>query len=43
MEKKRSDEDREQLKREKEVLGGRFVFNGHKWIEKGDKRVRERT
>jgi len=33
MEKKRSDEDREQLKREQEILGDRFVFNGCEWIE----------
>jgi len=33
MEKKRSKEDREQLKREQEVLGDRFVFNGCEWIE----------
>ena len=42
MEKKRSDEDREQLKREQ--LGDRFVFNGCEWIElitEEDKRALE--
>ena len=44
MEKKRSDEDREQLKREQEILGDRFIFNGCEWIElirEEDKRALE--
>ena len=44
MEKKRSDEDIEQLKREQEISGDRFIFNGCEWIElitEEDKRALE--